>query len=139
MLVVGACEHFGDSGVAGEDDEPAAEEEAEAPGDEVGGDEHGGCGHEEEEEEGGGEGLVAEVHGWSELGEDLVVDLAEVFHAVLQVAHVAEEVFGELFDRLDGWCWCEGGAAGGVFKGCGEVDWGCGVSCDEGGDEDSEE
>lgn len=83
MLVVGACEQFGDGGVTGENDKPAPNEKAEAPGDEVGGDEHRGCGHEEEEEKGGGEGLVAEVHGWSELGEDLVVDLTEVFHAVL--------------------------------------------------------
>lgn len=136
---MGACEQFGHSGVAGEDDEPSAEEEAEAPGDEVGGDEHGGCGHEEEEEEGGGEGLVAEVHGWSKLSEDLVVDLAEVFHAVLQVAHVAEEVFGELFNGLDRWCWRDGRPSRRVFEGCGERYRGGGVPRDEGGDEDSKE
>lgn len=105
----------------------------------MGGDEHGGCGHEEEEEEGGGEGFIAEVHGWSKLCEDLVVDLTEVFHAVLQIAHVAKEVLGEFLDGLDGWCWRDGRTAGGVFEGCGEGDRGSRVPRDEGGDKDSEE
>ena len=119
LRIMGGREEGGDGWVAGEDEQPAGEEEEEAPGEEVRGDEHGGGGEEEGDEEGGGEELVGEVCGWGEGGDDVVVELREVLHAVLQVAHVAEEVFGELFDGLHGGRGRDGGSAGIVFEGGG--------------------
>lgn len=139
VRVVRGGEELGDGGVAGDDGEPAAEEEGEAPGEEVGGDEEGGGGHEEEEEEGGGEGLVAEVGRGRERRDDVVVDLAEVLHAVLQVAHVAEEVLGQLLDGLDRRGGRDGGPARGVLEGGCEGDGRGRVARHEGGDEDAEE
>ena len=65
----------------------------------------------------------------------------EVLHAVLKIAHVAEEVLGQLLHGLDGWGGGEGGAGGCVLEVwvVGDGRGGCGVAGDEGGDEEGEE
>lgn len=98
VLLVGARDEPGHGRVAHADDGPADDEEDEPPGHEVGGDGHEDAAHGEEREDGRRKGLVAEVGHGEQQGDDLVVDLAEVLHAVLQVAHVAEEVLAELLD-----------------------------------------
>jgi len=74
---------------------------------------------------------------WGEDGEDLVVQAGEIFHAVLEVAHVAEEVFGEFFDGFYGWSGSERGTGGGVghlvVVWRGGYCWGGGMAGDEGG------
>jgi len=65
------------------------------------------------------------------------VQAGEIFHAVLEVAHVAEEVFGEFFDGFYGGGGGKRGAGGGVghlvVVWRGGYCWGGGMAGDEGG------
>ena len=64
-------------------------------------DEKNACGHEKEYEQGRGESFVGEVSWRSDNLDDQVMNRAEVVHAILEVAHVAKEVFGHLCSGLD--------------------------------------
>lgn len=78
-----------------------------APRDEIGEDEEEARGKYEEYVEEGREGFVGEVGKWCEEGDDGVVAAGEVFHDVLEVAHVTEEVFGQFSGWFDGSCGCQ--------------------------------
>lgn len=71
------------------------------------------------------------------------MDAREVFHAILKVPHVAEEVFGELLDGFDDWCRGERWSSCGVLKSGRGLGGHCGrrgrMSCYEGGDEEGKE
>jgi len=81
----------------------------------LGGDEGGGGKNGEVEEESAGTDFVREVCCGRDCRDEDVVEGGEVSHAVLQVAHVAEEVFGRFGGRADGGGWSEGGARVSVF------------------------
>lgn len=66
--------------------------------------------------------------------------LGEVFHAVLKISHVAKEVFGEFFDRFDGWSWGYWWTGRGICERiCGYGCRRCGVTSNKRGYEDCEE
>ena len=58
--------------------------------------------NDKEEEEGRGQGLVTKVRHGNQQLDHLVVRLAKVVHAVLQVAHVPKEILAQLLDGPDG-------------------------------------
>lgn len=53
---------------------------------------------------------------WSHKGDDPIMHDTKILHAVLEVTHVAEEIFRELFDGLYGWGGGDWRAAGGVLE-----------------------
>jgi len=110
-----------DSWVPQTGNSPADEEEDYSPGEEVRSDEEDEGGEENEEKEGGGKWFVAEVCRWGEDCDDFVVEAREVFHAVLKIPHIAEEVAGELLDGFDSGCWRERRSCGGVLEGGGRL------------------
>ena len=104
-------------------------------------DEEEGASEAGEYEQCGRQSFVGEVGGRHEESNDFVVNLGEIFHTVLEVAHISEEIFGELFGRLDhrgrGYRWTEGGVGDSVG---GEVCvWRCWMAGYEGWDEESED
>jgi len=68
------------------------------------------------------------------------VETREIFHTVLEISHVSEEVFREFFDGLD--CWCRGNRRSGrrICVGIGGDGGGWGrVPSYKGGNQDGEE
>jgi len=66
----------------------------------------------------------------------MVVQAAEVFHAVLEIPHVAEEVSGELLHGLYGRGGCERGPGRAVLEVMGDGGWRGRVASYEGGYEE---
>lgn len=91
-LVLGGVEGGLDGGVLGEGEGPAGEEGERAPGEEVRGYEERCAGEGEDGEERGAGLFFGEGEGGEDVGDGEVMEAGEVLHAVLQVAHVAEEV-----------------------------------------------
>lgn len=98
------------------DARPASDQGEEPPGYQLRCHEEQASGDEEEEEDGGGERFVGEIGGWRDDLEECIVDDTEVFHAVLQVSHVPEEVLRHLPSGLDGSSRCKGRAVDGVGR-----------------------
>ncbi len=90
-----------DGGMAEGDGCPAEQQEYEPPRKEVGCDEESAGCNEEEEEHSRGESFIGEIGRRSYDFQDGVMEGAEVVHAVLQIAHVPEEVFGHFRGGFD--------------------------------------
>ena len=106
FAIAARIEHVLDDWVIGADECPATEEEYCAPGDEMGRHEEEKTREEHRYEEDRGVRFIGEIRWWKETAQDFVVEFTEVVHAVLEVAHVAEEVLGEIGRGVDLGCRC---------------------------------
>ena len=77
-----------------------------APREQMRRDEEQAAAYEEGQEDGGGKRLVREIGRWDNESDDFVVERREIVHAILQVAHVPEEVFAHLCCWSHGCGWC---------------------------------
>ena len=75
------------------DGRPAEDKTYKSPRKEMGRDKEHACCSEHEEEQGGGEGLIRKICERSDGFQDRIVNDAKIIHTVLQIPHVAEEIF----------------------------------------------
>ena len=116
VLPLRPAHHHGHRRMSRPDPDPSRGQGQEPPRQEVRGDGHDGARTRQQNKDGAGQRLVAEVRLGHDQLDDLVVHDAEVLHDVLQVAHVSEEIPGQLLGGFYRPRWRKGRAPGGVSQ-----------------------